>query len=389
MKSEYDIIVVGAGPAGSMAASHAAEEGAKVLLLEKRRDIGNPVRCAEGVGEKGLKEFFNPDPSWALHNIRSYRLIAPNLNRAVIKNNESGYVLNRKVFDYMLAETAARKGAEVMTGTYVTGIITDNDFVTGVQAEYMGKRCSVKSKIVIGADGVESRIGRWCGIKTNLPLRDIETCVQVTIISRKIDREYCDFYFGKEVAPGGYAWVFPKGEHFANVGLGISGIYSGKKAPVQYLNEFIKKHFPDASILTRVAGGVPCAKPMKKIVANGLMLTGDAAHQANPITGGGIINAMKAGRIAGKIAADAAADGNVSSRRLKEYTEKWEKTVGDINRRSYNMKKLIFGLSDKSFNNLADVFSKMPPEKLTIREIFIKTLQKHPSLVLDAIKVFN
>ena len=102
MKNEYDIIVVGGGPAGCMAASCAAAEGAGVLLLDKKRDIGNPVRCAEGVGEAGLKEFFSPDPRWVLSNVRSYRLIAPDMNRAVIKNKERGYVLNRKVFDYML-----------------------------------------------------------------------------------------------------------------------------------------------------------------------------------------------------------------------------------------------------------------------------------------------
>ena len=389
MKNEYDIIVVGGGPAGSMTASYAAAEGAKVLLLEKKRDIGNPVRCAEGVGEAGLKEFFSPDPRWVLSETRSYRLIAPNMNRAVIKNKERGYVLNRKVFDYMLAEMAAHKGAEIMTGIYVTGIIADNGSVKGVTAEYLGKKFSIQSKIVIGADGVESRVGRWCGIKTNLPLRDIETCAQVTIVSKKIDKKYCDFYFGREVAPGGYAWVFPRDEHFANVGLGISGIYSKNRSPLQYLNKFIKRHFPDASILTSVAGGVPCAKPMKKIVMNGLMLAGDAAHQANPITGGGIVNAMKAGRIAGKVAADAVAQGDVSSRKLKEYADRWDDAVGEINRRSYNIKKVIFGLSDRSFNNLAEVFSGIPPDKITIREIFVKTLKKHPSLILDAIKVFS
>lgn len=389
MKYEYDVIIVGGGPAGTMTALYAASKGVNVLLIDKKRDIGYPVRCAEGVGEAGLKEFFNPDPRWVLSEIDSFRLIPPDLNEVIIKNKEFGYILNRRIFDYMIAEKAAEKGAEILTGTYVNSLITENGSVKGVRAEFFGKRFSIQSKIVIGADGVESRVGRWGGLKTNLPLRDIETCAQITIVSRKIDEHCCDLYFGKEIAPGGYAWVFPRGKNCANVGLGISGQYARQKSPLSYLNKFVEKNFPDSSVLTRIAGGVPCARPMKKIVADGLMLVGDAAHQANPITGGGIVNAMKAGRIAGNVAADAIIEGDISRRRLKEYEIKWNDAVGDLNRRSYNIKKVIHGLTDKSFNKLAEVFSEIPPDRITLREIFIKALQNHPALIIDAMKIFK
>ncbi|MFC1563123.1 NAD(P)/FAD-dependent oxidoreductase [candidate division KSB1 bacterium] len=389
MREEYDVIIVGGGPGGTTAAFHAALGGAKVLLLEKKRDIGFPVRCAEGIGEAGLSEFLNPDPKWAVNKINACRFIAPDGSKVMIKNRELGYILNRRVFDYLLAEMASEKGAEIMTGVFVNGVIIDDGTVKGVTAEYLGEKFSIRSKIVIGADGVESRVGRWCGIKSNISLRDIETCAQVTISGKKIRLGVSDFYFGKNIAPGGYAWVFPKGENIANVGLGISGIYSKKRSPLFYLNEFLKNHFPDISILTRFAGGVPCAKTMKKIVSDGLMLVGDAAHQANPITGGGIVNAMKAGRIAGNVAADAVLAGDVSKKVLKRYPEQWNSTVGEINERCYRMKKVIFNFSDKSLNILAKSFNENSNEKLTIKGIFIRALKKHPSLVTDAIKVFK
>ena len=389
MKEEYDIIIVGGGPGGSTSAYYSATYGVKVILLDKRRDIGFPIRCAEGVGEAGLKEFLKPDPKWAVNKISAFRLVAPDGNNVTLKNKEFGYILQRRIFDYLLAEKAAEKGAHIATRTYVNGLIVENGFVKGVTAEYLGKNFSLRSKIVIGADGIESRIAKWCGLKSHVPLRDIETCAQVTLSSEKIDSNFSDFYFGEKIAPGGYAWIFPKNEYIGNVGVGISGIYSKNKPPIYYLDEFIERHFPDASVLTRIAGGIPCAPPLKKIVMNGLMLVGDAANQANPITGGGIINAMKAGRIAGKIAAEAVMSGDVSEKMLKKYQEQWDESVGEINKRCYRMKKVIFKFSDKSLNKLAEVLNNTPPEKLTLKEVFIKALKQHPSLILDAINVFK
>ena len=164
-------------------------------------------------------------------------------------------------------------------------------------------------------------------------------------------------------------------------------MYSKDKPPLSYLNEFLKNNFPDASILTRIAGGVPSAKPLDKIVMNGVMLVGDAAHQANPITGGGIVNAMKAGRIAGEVAAEAIIKGNMKL--LKKYAEKWDKSVGKINKSSYRIKKVIFGFSDGNLNRLSKVIAGIPAEKLTLREIFISAIKKHPPLLMDVVNVFK
>jgi digeranylgeranylglycerophospholipid reductase len=147
---------------------------------------------------------------------------------------------------------------------------------------------SVQSKIVIGADGVESQVGRWAGLDTVPRLRDMCSAVQYLMAGLDIDEGICDFYFGAQVAPGGYLWIFPKGKGMANVGIGIAGNRAGKITAQAFLDRFVEANFPTGSILGVVAGGIPLAGTLKQMVKDGLMLVGDAAHQAFPHTGGGI-----------------------------------------------------------------------------------------------------
>ncbi|UCE06160.1 MAG: NAD(P)/FAD-dependent oxidoreductase [bacterium] len=388
MKEYYDIVVVGAGPAGSTAARVAAQNGAKVLLLEKDREIGIPVRCGEAVGEKGLRRVLEPRPEWISNKIEAVRLVAPDGTIVKVYDEDTGFILDRKRFDYDLAMMAAVQEVTVITKAYVYGLSGENDSLTGVKVLHLGNHYHIKSKIVIGADGVESRVGRWAGLKTNIRLKDMETCVQMTVANINLERRYCDFYFSNQIAPGGYLWVFPKNEHLANIGLGISGEHAGYKAPLSYLKEFIKKKFPEAAILTTVAGGVPCSLFMDTVVTNGLMLVGDAAHQANPLTGGGIIQSIIASEIAGKVAAEAVKKNDVSKDRLSEYAKEWEKENGSSHRRAYRLKEAVYKLTDDDLNRTAAAISKKPPEKQTIVNIFKTALIQHPKLIPDIIKMF-
>jgi digeranylgeranylglycerophospholipid reductase len=388
MKDNYDVIVVGGGPVGSTAARLAAEGGVKVLLLEKDREIGIPVRCGEAVGEKGIKKIVDLKDEWIANHIKALRLVAPDGTIVKIHHEDVGFILDRKRFDYDLAMEAASAGVDVLTKAYVYDLLTDNGTVTGVKVRHLGKQYNISSKVVIGADGVESRVGRWAGLKTNLKLKDVETCVQMTVTNINIKRDYCDFYFSKKIAPGGYLWVFPKNENTANIGLGIAGDKAQKKSPLAYLNEFMKAKFPEASILTTVAGGVPIAPYTENIVSNGLMLTGDAARQSNPISGGGIVLGMLAAQIAGRIAAEAVKENNVSEQKLLQYVKGWEKIGGNNHRRAYRLKETVFKLTDDDLNKTAEAINKKSAEKHTIVNIFKTALMKHPKLITDILKVF-
>lgn len=386
MRNEYDIIVVGAGPSGSMAARFAAEKGVSVLLLEKDRDVGYPVRCGEAVSRAGIEEFISIDDRWISTKIDNFSFISPNNTEVIIPLEEQGYILERKIFDYALAESAAKEGAEIQTRAYVYGLLFENDKVSGVKVEIGGEKKEIKSKIVIGADGVESRVGRWAGLKTFTDFREMESGTQVTASNIEVDQNTCYFYFGKKVAPEGYLWVFPKGNNLANIGLGVSGMVGKKKSALSYLNDFMEIKYPNAPILTKVAGGIPCTVTLEKIVSSGVMLVGDAARQINPLSGGGIASGMIGGSIAGKVAGDAIKSNNLDD--LIKYEIDWHNRLGKRHKIFDNLKNGIFNFSDEKFNSIAKAVEKVDVDKRSIGNVFKVALVNNPSLLLDVGKAF-
>ena len=346
IKEFYDIIIVGAGPAGTTAARYAAQKGLSVLVLEKDRDVGYPVRCGEAVSHDGLLQFIEPDKKFIASTCRKLRFISPNGNFSTIPIEGKGYVLERRIFDYELAKIATDCGAQVITKAYVYDLLkNENGNASGVKALIKDEKIEIKSKIVIAADGVESRVGKWAGIDTTCRIDDMESCAQVTVSGIEFTEERLDLYFGKSVAPGGYVWIFPKGKNTANIGIGISTIDAKEKSAIKYLNEFMEKHFPNAAILTRIAGGVPCAVTIGTLVKNNVVLVGDAAHQVNPISGGGIITGMIGGMMAGEVVAEAILKNDFKI--LNEYPKKWEKRLGWRHEIFHKLKDSVGNFDDK------------------------------------------
>ena len=389
MKLSYDVVVVGGGPAGSMAAWEAAKGGASVCIFEKDREIGSPVRCGEAAGESGLKQFVDINDAWIAERITGAKLGSPSGKLINIEfETETGYILNRKIFDYDLSRYAANAGSEVYTKAYVKDILKNDGFVNGVVIDYLGREYDIQAQIVIGADGITSRLGRLAGIKTQVKMKDMESAFQYSVSNIDIEPNKMIMYVGSKIAPGGYLWVFPKGNRFANIGIGISGKYSKDKSAKEYLDEFIKREYPNAAILTTMCGGVPCAKPMKKPIVNGLMLVGDAAHQINPMTGGGIVSAMKGGWIAGKVAAKAINKSDYSEKILQSYPDQMWKDFGKNYERFYNIKQAVESLTDDDLNGIAEKILSIPFNQRTLASVFKAAVFKKPSLILDVLKVF-
>ena len=390
LQNKYDVVVVGGGPAGSMAAWEAAKGGVSVCMLEKDRDIGYPVRCGEAAGESGLRQFVEIEDSWIAEKITSVKLVSPNLTSVDIDfAAETGYILNRRIFDYDLSRYAANAGAEVYTKAYVKNVLANNGEVNGVVLDYLGEEKQIQAKIVIGADGLTSRVGRWAGLKTLVRMKDMESAVQYSVANVDIEPNKMIMYVGMNHAPGGYIWVFPKGKKFANIGIGISGKYSKHKSAQKYLDEFMEREYPDAAILTTMCGGVPCAKPMEKPVADGIMLVGDAAHQINPMTGGGIVAGMKGGWIAGQIAAEAIKKNDYSEDSLLEYPKRMRKDFGKNHERFYKIKEVTEKLTNEELDSIAEKVLSIPHNKRTLTSVFKAAVFKKPTLIIDVLKVFS
>ena len=309
-----------------------------------------------------------------------------------IAGGEVGYVLERKVFDRALAEQAAKAGAEVRVKTRATDLIIEDGFVKGAKLMHLGKEYNVHARIVIGADGVESKVGRWAGIDTCLKPIDIETCAQYIVAGINIDQEYCEFYVGNDIAPGGYVWIFPKGDGKANVGIGVLGNKTGKfkPRPVDYLNTFLEKKFPDAKIVEMVFGGVPVSGSIEKTSANGLMLVGDAARQSDPVTGGGILNAMNAGKLAGEAAYEAISAGDVSLKKLEElYEKRWRATIGHAIDLSLIVKNCFINISDEDLNSLAHSLKDVKFESMRLIDLLHALFKANKKLLWDLRVLFK
>lgn len=392
MKDRYDVIVVGAGPGGSITAKTCAEGGLDVLMIEKRQEIGDPVRCAEGVGKDVLLKHIAPDKRWIAAEVKGSRIIAPDGTEILMSGDAAmkdvGYTLERKVFDRVLAQKAAMAGAEVMVKTRATGLLKNNGRVAGIKAMHMGEMHDIKADIVIGADGVESKVGRWGGIDTSLKPHHIETCAQF-LVSNFDPGEYSEFYIGEKYSAGGYVWIFPKGGYTANVGIGILGSKSGKIRALTLLQKFIETSIPDGKIIEMVVGGVPVSGAIEKTIVDGLMLVGDAARQSDPLTGGGITNAMDAGMIAGEVCIKAKEKGDYSVKTLKEYEDRWRATIGKELARSLAVKNLLIKLTDEQLNQLAHSLEGVDASTMELPKLLAVLFKKNPKLLWELRSLFR
>ncbi len=389
MKNKYDVLVIGGGPAGAIAAKTAAEKGLSACLVEKRPAIGAPVRCAEGIGKEALHEFIDPNPCWISAEMTGASIVAPDgflmKLESQLAGNKVGYILDRKIFDRELVWKAAEAGADVIVKTRASAPIMKNGIVKGATIESCGHVMKVTADVVIAADGVESKFSRWCGIDTTIPVREIMSSVQYVMADINIDAHSTVFYLGNEVAPEGYLWVFPKGNRSANVGIGISGKKSGQGHRAKdYLDRFVKKTFPHGKTIEFIAGGVSVCRPLGCTVADGLLIAGDAARVVDPLTGGGIYNGMYTGRLAAEVSAECIAKGNVSKDALMVYDKTWrEGKMGKSIERNYHIKEYLIKQSDTKLNEIIHSVSKINLTEFTTLSLIKEIIRVNPKLMLE------
>lgn len=320
--ARYQVIVVGAGPAGALTARHAAA-GARVLLLDRRAEIGEPIRCGGLIRTASLSQFAPVKGPWVVTTFDRYRLVSPGGVSVCYEQPRVGTLLDRRIFDAELVRTAEAAGARVMTQANAEGVIRDGERIVGVEVSIAGERRQLFCDLVVAADGVASRIARSAGLDTKLTITTLGASVAGVAEMGNTAVGGCEIHLGREIAPGGYAWVFPRPLGIANVGVGVIPRQAWNRTALDCFNAFVANRFPAGRVIRRSAGGIPLALPIKRFWRAGLVIVGDAARQVNPLTGAGIFTALCAGRWAGKAIASIYGDGVPEASALAGYEKKW------------------------------------------------------------------
>ncbi len=359
MSEEPPIIVVGAGPCGSFTALTIAREHVPVLVLEEHEEIGVPSHCAGHVGIKGLSRIGLDIPTNLIQNrIRGARFYSPLCHELVLDHGSPvTYVLDRPKFDIWIAEQATQYGATYHLRSRVRSLALERE-QTKLVVDSNDMR-ELSCNLVIDAEGYPAALLRSASLERTQSSKIVNGVSAEVENLTNVEDELVELYFGKEYAPGFFAWIIPKGDGSAKVGLGAKG-----RDPISLLHKFISQHpvaqkkLRNSRILNVTAHPIPLGGPSSKTYANGLLEVGDAASQVKPTTGGGIVTGMLCSQIAGQVATQAWKRSNYTAEFLSRYQFQWRKRIWKEFRVMTRIRTYLDRLSDGQMNNLFELAVK-------------------------------
>jgi len=358
---DYDVVVVGAGPVGSTAARYAAKHGAKVLLVEEHASIGSPVGCTGLLSTKAVAECdVRPSDEFVFNSVRGAFVHAPDGQCLPIDGKTTkAHVVSRKNLDRTLATLAVEEGVELSLRTTVVGLEKAGNSPVKLKVLRNGKPENINAGVVIGADGVKSRIARYAGLGM---AERVLPGVQFEAPYASDDSAFVELFPGSQ-APGFFAWTVPLNERISRIGLAVEPKLLGQgETPISCLKKFLDSN-PHVKVrygggmLDFVVGGIPIGPP-EKTSTDGVLVVGDAAGQAKPTSGGGVYPGALAAKIAGRVAAEAALEGDTGSGRLSEYDRLWRKALGKELEIGMKVHDHIGKLEDRQLNELIASLNK-------------------------------
>ena len=339
---EFDIVVCGAGPAGSVAAFEAAKGGPSVLLIDRKEHPGIPVCCAEGVSRSMVSGFIDLEKDWIATRVNGAMVISGS-DMVSISYPGVGYILDRKRFDLGLVNRAIKAGCQFIVGE-----------ITEIRKAHLilNRKDRIDFKVPILADGVESVLARRLGIRTTLSPSDLHTCAQFLITGIDHPEDKATFILDAELIPGGYGWIFPKGDNVYNFGLGVSPGRS-KLKPFEYLKKLKGRYIPKARIIKKTGGVVPAK--ILDLKESERFIIGDAGRLTDPLSGGGIANAIRSGFLAGRYAT-LILKGKGD---YQEYYHELKNLIIDEIRFHEKVRKVYLKLKDEDFKELIRVLDRI------------------------------
>lgn len=357
-----DVVVVGGGPAGSFAALQVAKLGLRVTICEEHERVGVPSHCTGHMSLAGLNRL----------NLGLPRKVFENQIQSAVFYSPSGYsfsirfaspvtcVINRALVDEYLASLASDAGAELLFNAYAQSLLIRRNSFVGVVVRHRQQTAEVQSKVVIDAEGASPRLLRHAGLPSPQRSMTINAMqARADKISGGID-DAVEVFLSNTCAPGFFAWIVPKQDGTAKVGLGTA-----RGNPRDCFRQFIK-HNPIAYQRLRKSRitdftyhPIPLGGPIRKTVHDGLLVVGDAAAHVKPTTGGGVIMGLTCAKIAGSVAALAVQHNDTSARFLSQYERQWKREIWFDMRMMKRLRYALNHLSDRQLDQLIGLCSRL------------------------------
>lgn len=345
-----DVLVVGAGPAGSTAAARLAKAGHSVRVVEEHPKVGHPVQCAGLVSQRVL-DLAGSD-SMVRTSVRGANVFGPSLGSIQFRaDSPRAFVIDRAGLDIYLADRAARSGAEIRTSTRFDSVAGESDDRLEVRMRGPdGSPESVRARLVIGADGVSSAVAR--AFRLRRPV-EVLPAFEAEFPESPGDADTVEVYLGRKFAPGLFGWWIPDGNGGARVGVAADADGTPTRQYFEHLLDYLERRFGRrlANPTAYLVSGIPIGT-LPRTHARRALLVGDAAAQVKPLSGGGIFTGMRCAEIAADVANEALSRGDLSEASLAEYDRRWRGELGDEFRRALYLRRLFTRLSDDELDRV-------------------------------------
>ncbi|NOQ38294.1 geranylgeranyl reductase family protein [archaeon] len=333
-----DILIVGAGPAGTYLAEKLASKGIDTTIIEKKKEIGK--HACSGLVSTRINDFVKIDNSLIENKIKGSTFHSKNTSFTIKRQDTQAYVLNRPAFDRFMADRAKSSGAKLLTGISFESYHTkDGRVYTKTDKE------TIQSKIIVGCDGAGSVVRKASGLNTGKK-QQVSGILGYT--DEKNNSDLVELFYGKDIAPGFFAWKIPRGER-TEYGLASDRDHIG------HFNRFIAEHNIkiDKTYTHPICFGI-----IDKTAADNILLLGDAALQVKPFSGGGIIYSFLCADIASEVIVKAVEDNNFTSSALNDYDRQWKSRLAEKIELGLGIRKTLNSLSDTELVTFFSILSK-------------------------------
>jgi len=361
---KFDVVVVGAGTGGCLAAKTVAEAGFQVCLIDRKRkeDIGDKV-CGDAIGKHHFDDLSLDYPTGKEleRKIVGAKLYSPDMETIFDIKGEGldGFIVNRLHFGQRLLRSAVDAGSTLLKSTQAVEPIIKNGFVAGVLAKDLETESKVTllGRVVVDASGfsavLRKKLPPEIGIDAMVDHEDVVICYrEIRELEEQVDEpDYCKLYLSQKWAPGGYSWLFPEEGKKVNVGMGVT-MFTGFPNPKNqlYNNILSMPLFKGSTIVKTGTWYDPTRRPLDCMTGNGILIVGDAACQVNPIHGGGMGSSMIGGYTAGKTIIEAMEREDVSQEGLWSYNVSYMKSYGARQAGLDVFRLFLHGIGDDDLN---------------------------------------